>query len=228
MTQYEWVITSIRAQNEALSHSHVTQIAARLPWMWAMSHIWMRHVTYMNKSCHTRVIPSIRVWNESFASDSFRYVYPYVCGLDGVTEFFDVCVEWLIPSHLYEMTHSTHKWVTHMKWLIPHTNKSFCHTYGKTHSTHKWVILPHLPFRHTYMQWLIPHTNESHIWNDSFHTQISHSVTLMERLIPHTNPYVYANWLMYICIRIEWVIRYVCGIRISHTSHFFFFFFFFF
>jgi len=203
---YEWVI-HIPLQHTATHCStlqHTTAHSLHLHVALRMSHYihtcaeWVIESFTCDSNCHAP-----RIWVTCEWLNTNELLHPYVRRMR----------HWVIhmwhklprashecePCHIYEWGMS-HIWISHV------THESF-HPYvcGMSHShlTHsdmcihmcvdwmEWLsssmCVSNDSFRHTYMKWLIPHTNESHIWNDSFHTQISHSVTLMERLIPHTN-----------------------------------------
>jgi len=86
-------------------------------WEWVMSHIWMRHVTYMNESCHTYKWVMSHIWMSHVTHmDESCHTYGCVMShrwMSHVTYMNESC-------HIYGCVMS-HIWMSH----VTHMNESF-------------------------------------------------------------------------------------------------------
>ena len=114
-----------------------------------MSHIWMRHVTHMNESCHAYEWVMSHIWMSHVTQVLLELSRMY---------------EW-VTSHIW-MSHIASIWMSH----VTHVNESW-QIYGWVKS-HLWMrdIMRHI----TYIGWIM-----SHMWtNRGKHTWMR-QVTLM-------------------------------------------------
>ena len=136
---------------------------------WVLSHIWMSHVTHMNK------------WRES----SHTYEYICICDMTRIYICDMTIYMWHDYIHIRDMTHTRHftgingschtyEWVTSHTWMshVTRTNESH-HTY-----TYKWV-LSHIWMNH------VTHMNESDHITHVTYAYMSHVAHRSYRVISH-------------------------------------------
>ena len=142
--------------------THVQYIAGMRRWghdSWVMSHVWMRHVTHMNESCHTCEWVMSHMWMSHVTH------MKYTAGIRrwGFNRYGKSChrYEWIMShirmSHATHMNELRHTHVTHMQGynvgvlidMLSHGLREVCHV---THSSIRDAT-------HSYITWLI------HIWH---------------------------------------------------------------
>jgi len=156
-----------------LWHIHMCDITC--PCEWVMSHIWMRHVTYMNDSLQTHEWVMSHTWTPV-----------HVCGVTHSYVWHDsfICVTWLI--HVYgDTTQSYVSWV-HWFFGIP------------AHTTHSYAW--HDPFM--CLEWVIHicAITHSYVWHDSFIcvTRLIHMCDMTHSYVWHDS-FICVTWLIHMC-----------------------------
>jgi len=117
---YEWVMSHVWI-------SHVTRVNKSCQTCkWVMSHVWMSHVTCMDESCVSE-LSELHHWDETWLNYMCAMTQWYVCH-----DSF-ICVPWLI--YMRAMTHSSesglpashHRHVTWLVHMCVMTHSYVCH-----------------------------------------------------------------------------------------------------
>ena len=162
-----------------------------------MSHIWMRHVTHMNESCHMS-------WRCGTVTVSKKLVRHVTCPQ----------MSWVVSR----LTESCHTCLSHvaLAWFMSHSHES-CHiwrTYGFVTASRSWWFMWHMNEScHTCMS----HVTDEGVMKESYHARIRHvSMTnktclIHERVASRHDSFICHIWVRYclkklvIHVTYEWV-----------------------